>query len=160
MEKEYMRQMVERPPSGKILRESGEDYNSQKGNMQTFFDDPIRERIRRSRDTFSQKMLSFGAEYVSAIRVIFDWLNREELDVKELQPSDSNEYTNMHSIISEDYENTKPAENILQFFSGGFLREDQAGSNEQTGFEGAKIHSLQRDFLQPKVPVFHYYSLK
>ena len=153
MEKEFMLQMAERPPSGKVLRESGEDWHSQKANMQTLFDDPIQERFRRSRDTVSQKMLSFGAEDVGANRVIFDWLNREELDVKELQPSDSNENTNMHSIISEDFENTKPAENILEFFSGGFLREDQAASNEQRGFEGAKIHSLQREFLQPKVPV-------
>lgn len=152
MEAEFMRQMAERPLSGKAPRESGEDWQTLKTTMQKLFDDPIQERVRRSRDSASQKMLSFGEEDVGSNVVIFDWLNREEVDVKELPP-DSNENTNAHSVNFHNQDSVRQAGNILEFFSGGFLREDQQPSNEQRGFAGAKIHSLQREFLQPKVPV-------
>ena len=132
------------------MRMPGQDWQTQKTAMEKLFDEPLDERTRRSRDTASQLMLSLGEEDLGSNRVVFDWLNKEDVDIGDLNFNfDENSINNSESqtMVPE----SRPA-NILEFFSGGFFRDDQGQSNEQVNRGDARIHALRREFIEPKVP--------
>lgn len=130
-------------------RSDAGDWHTNKTNLELVFEEPLDSRMRRSRDTVSQMVLSLGEEDLGSNRVIFDWLNKEDIDIGEVIFNEDDNSLNEQSQTN----NLQPKPtNLLEFFSGGFLREGEDEGTEQVGKNNARIHKIRREFVESRAP--------